>query len=116
MNDMVHPRNIEDSEKLIRRACVERLREAGVVVHKFRQNPQGIADAIRSIEPKFGRTTNPMSILRAYLGLQPTTPGVSAPVKPLRFTRAFQQIAERARACQPPMMSMCGLGDMRPSP
>lgn len=89
---MTLPRNREDSERMLRTAAVEKLRQAGITVNRFRQNPQGIADAIRQIEPKFDRTNTPMSIIRAYLGVGPSVS--TEPARLLSTGRAYRSDAQ----------------------
>lgn len=68
---MAVARNIEDSERMMRTAALERLRkEHGVVVSRYKRNPQGIADEITKIEGRIS-SSDPMVIIRAWLGLKP---------------------------------------------
>lgn len=69
---MALPRSIEDSNKQMRTAAIERLRsEHGLVLDKKRRGPEGIADAIRLVEPSL-QSDDPMILIRAWVALKPS--------------------------------------------
>lgn len=69
---MALPRSVEDSNKQMRTAAIERLRsEYGVVLDKKRRGPDGIADAIRQIEPTL-QSDDSMLLIRAWVALRPS--------------------------------------------
>lgn len=69
---MALPRSIEDANKQMRTAAIERLRsEHGVVLDKKRRGPEGIADAIRLVEPSL-QSDDPMVLIRAFVALRPS--------------------------------------------
>lgn len=69
---MAIPRSIEDSDKQMRNAAIERLRvEYGVKITKHNNCAPRIAEAIRQVEPGL-QSTDPMTLIRAWVALKPS--------------------------------------------
>ena len=69
---MALPRSAEDSNKQMRNAAIGRLRsEYGVTLSKKKRAADGIAEAIRQIEPAL-QSDDPMTLIRAWVALKPT--------------------------------------------
>lgn len=92
---MAHPRTAEDSDNYWRRAAVERLRQMGISVHRFRQNAEGVASAIRLIEPKF-RGGDPNLVIRAWMGAV-ARPKQLPTVRPYVPSALMRFMADRAK-------------------
>lgn len=69
---MALPRTIEDANKQMRTAALERLKaEYGVILDKTARRAEGIAAAIRQIEPGLD-LEDPMVLIRAWVALKPS--------------------------------------------
>jgi len=105
---MALPRTIEDANKQMRTAAIERLREHGVVLDKKRRGPEGIAAAIRLVEPSL-QSDDAMLLIRAWVSLKPNdaTPSRALTETGRRYVMSAQmrQLAERAKY-QPVLMSI----------
>lgn len=106
---MALPRTIEDANKQMRTAAIERLRsEHGVVLDKKSRGPQGIARAIRLVEPSL-QSDDAMLLIRAWVALKPNdaTPSRALTETGRRYVLSAQmrQLAERAKY-QPALMSI----------
>ncbi|OZI21735.1 hypothetical protein CAL18_12485 [Bordetella genomosp. 7] len=117
---MLTKRQKELADRATRQAVIELLRREGIRVAKFGASASRLAKLVNQ-HLGVEYTDDPMDMLQAAVE------GRAVDAVPSRDIRAIDQpeyklrgwpqmAAERARACQPPMMSMCGLGDMRPSP
>lgn len=105
---MALPRTIEDANKQMRTAAIERLREHGVVLDKKRRGAEGIAAAIRMVEPSL-QSDDAMLLIRAWVALKPNdaTPSRALTETGRRYVMSAQmrQLAERAKY-QPVLMSI----------
>lgn len=105
---MALPRTIEDANKQMRTAAIERLREHGVVLDKKRRGAEGIAAAIRLVEPSL-QSDDAMLLIRAWVALKPNdaTPSRALTETGRRYVMSAQmrQLAERAKY-QPVLMSI----------
>lgn len=69
---MALPRTVEESNKQMRLAAIKRLREEhGVTLSKKRRGDDGVAAAIREVEPSL-RSEDPVVLIRAWVALKPT--------------------------------------------
>lgn len=69
---MALPRSIEDANKQMRTAALERLKaEYGVILDKTARRAEGIAAAIRQIEPGLD-SGDPMVLIRAWVAIKPS--------------------------------------------
>ncbi|OAE52863.1 hypothetical protein A7J71_18005 [Achromobacter insolitus] len=106
---MALPRSIEDSDKQMRTAAIERLRtEFGVKLSKHNRCSTRIVDAIRQLEPHL-QSENPMLLIRAWVGLKPSdvVPGrLAAPSDRPYVMDAGMRIAAERASFQPHMISM----------
>lgn len=106
---MALPRSIEDANKQMRTAAIERLRtEFGVRLSKHIRSPKGIADAICQIDPTLeGREA--MAVIRAWVALRPSevVPGrqLLETGRPYTLDAHMRQAAQRA-SYQPHLISM----------
>lgn len=103
---MALPRSMEDSNKQMRTAAIERLRsEHGVVLDKKRRGSEGIADAIRLIEPSL-QSDDPMVLIRAWVALKPSevVPGRLAygSGQPYKLDNTMRYAAARLQAMRMP--------------
>lgn len=106
---MALPRTIEDANKLMRTAALERLKaEHGVILDKTARRAEGIANAIRRIEPSL-QSEDAMLLIRAWLALKPSgvTPGRAVTETGRRYSLSAQMrhLAERAKV-QPAILSI----------
>lgn len=106
---MALPRTLEDANKQMRTAAIERLRsEHGVVLDKKRRGAAGIAGAIRLVEPSL-QSDDDMQLIRAWVALKPSdaTPTRLAFMTGRSYTLNAQmrQVAERAQY-QPRLATM----------
>lgn len=106
---MALPRSIEDSNKQMRTAAIERLRaEFGVKLSKHNRCSTRIAEAIRQVEPGL-QSDDAMLLIRSWVGLKPSdvVPGrlTAANTRPYVMDAGMRLAAERA-AYQPHMISM----------
>jgi len=68
---MALPRSIEDANKQMRTAALERLKtEYGVILDKTARRAEGIAAAIRQIDPGLD-SGDPMVLIRAWVAIKP---------------------------------------------
>ncbi|CAB3653888.1 hypothetical protein LMG26685_02896 [Achromobacter mucicolens] len=103
---MALPRSIEDSNKQMRTAAIERLRaEHGVVLDKKRRGAEGIADAIRAVEPSL-QSDDAMVLIRAWVALKPSevVPGRLAygSGQPYTLDSTMRNAASRLQAMRMP--------------
>jgi len=69
---MALTRRAEDSNKQMRNSAIARLRsEYGVTLSKKKRAADGIAEAIRQVEPAL-QSDDPMTLIRAWVALKPT--------------------------------------------
>lgn len=95
---MAVARNIEDSDRMMRTAAIERLRkDHGVVVGRFKRNSQALADEITKVAGRFP-TTDPMSIIRSWLGVKP--PRAAMPAKFIGTGREYRPDATMRAAIE----------------
>lgn len=107
---MAIPRRAEDSNKQMRNAAIARLRsEYGVTLSKKNRAADGIAHAIRQIEPAL-QSDDPMVLIRAWVALKPEQ---AVPARLLTETgRVYQLSKDKALN-----FAVSRLRDMRmPSP
>jgi len=105
---MAIPRSVEDSNKQMRRAAVERLRvEFGVKISTHNNCAPRIADAIRKVEPGL-QSSDPMTLILAWVAIKPSD---VVPARLLTDTgrvyelgkdRAMQNAAARLQAMRMP--------------
>lgn len=106
---MALPRSVEDSNKQMRTAAIERLRvEFGVKLTKHNRCSTRIAEAIRQVEPAL-QSDDPMLLIRAWVGLKPSdvVPGRQAHEtgRPYTFDSQMRHAASRVQG-MPKLMSM----------
>jgi len=106
---MALPRSVEDSNKQMRAAAIERLRtEFGVKLTKHNRCSTRIADAIRQVEPGLD-AADPMLLIRAWVALKPSevVPGrqLMETGRPYSLDARMRQAAQRA-SYQPHLISM----------
>ncbi len=106
---MALTRSIEDSDKHMRNAAIERLRsEHGIKLTKHNRCATRIADAIRVAEPDLN-AKDAMALIRIWLGLKPSDAVPSrlafATGRPYVFDERMRMAAARVRGL-PRLISM----------
>lgn len=106
---MALPRSVEDSNKQMRTAAIQRLRtEFGVRLSKHNRCSTRIADAIRQVEPGLD-AADPMLLIRAWVAIKPSevVPGRQLLETGRTYTldAHMRQAAQRA-SYQPHLISM----------
>ncbi|MCG7328043.1 hypothetical protein [Achromobacter sp. ACRQX] len=103
---MALPRTIEDANKQMRTAALDRLKtEYGVILDKTARRAEGIAAAIRQIEPGLD-SGDPMVVIRAWVAFKPTevVPGklAFASGRPYTLDSTMRNAAARLQAMRMP--------------
>ncbi len=103
---MALPRTIEDANKQMRTAALERLKaEYGVILDKTARRAEGIAAAIRQIEPGLD-SGDPMVLIRAWVAIKPAevVPGklAFASGRPYTLDNTMKFAAARLQAMRMP--------------
>lgn len=106
---MALPRSIEDSNKRMRTAAIERLRsDFGVRLSKHDRSSTRIADAIRQVDPSL-EVADPMLLIRAWVAVKPSeaVPGrqITETGRPYTLDAHMRQAVQRA-SHQPPLIAM----------
>lgn len=103
---MAIPRSVEDSNKLMRNAAIERLRlEFGVKVTKHNSCAPRIALEIQRVEPSL-QSGDPMTLIRAWMALKPSdiVPArlMADTGREYRFDRDMRHAAEKIQGMHMP--------------
>lgn len=106
---MALPRSMEDANKQMRNAAVEKLRsEFGILLARGTRTAAGIARKIREIEPGL-RSDDPMMIVRAWVNYRAssTTPSALITSTGRQYTPdAAMRLAASRAASHPRLISM----------
>lgn len=106
---MALPRSVEDSNKQMRTAAIERLRvEFGLKLSKHNRCSTRIADAIRQVEPGLD-AADPMLLIRAWVALKPSevVPGRQLLETGRQYTMdAHMRLVAQRASYQPHLISM----------